>query len=121
MAVGVIKILIDKGYKVAICEQVEDPKTAVGVVKREVVQVVTPGTVMGTTMLKESESNYIASLSQFDDGSFVVVYNDLSTGENRLILIQHGWDAVIHELYNQSIKEIVISSKLPEPDRKSVV
>ena len=41
-----IKILIDKGYKVAICEQVEDPKTAKGVVKREVVQVITPGTVM---------------------------------------------------------------------------
>jgi len=119
-AEGYIKILIDKGYKVAICEQVENPKTAVGVVKREVVQVVTPGTVMGTTMLKEAESNYIASLSQFEDGSFVIVYNDLSTGENRLILIQHGWDAVIHELYNQSIKEIVISSKLPEPLQKEL-
>ena len=75
-----IKNLVDKGYKVAVCEQVEDPKDAVGVVKREVVQVITPGTVMESTMLRENESNYLASLSHFEDGSFVIVYNDLSTG-----------------------------------------
>ncbi|RKQ37555.1 DNA mismatch repair protein MutS [Oceanobacillus halophilus] len=109
-----IKTLIEKGYKVAICEQVEDPKTAKGVVKREVVQLITPGTVMESNMLSESENNYIASLSHFQDGSFVIVYNDLSTGENRIALISHGWDAVIHELYNQPIREIVISSNLPE-------
>ncbi|WP_249869711.1 DNA mismatch repair protein MutS [Oceanobacillus saliphilus] len=109
-----IKTLIEKGYKVAICEQVEDPKTAKGVVKREVVQLITPGTVMESNMLKESENNYIASLSHFNDGSYVIVYNDLSTGENHLTLINHGWDAVIHELYNQPIKEIVISSNLPD-------
>src|SRR5690625_5204929 len=108
-----IKTLVDKGYKVAICEQVQDPKDAVGVVKREVVQVITPGTVMESTMLREDESNYLASLSHFEDGSYVIVYNDLSTGENRLALITNGWDAVIHELFNQTIKEIVISSKLP--------
>ncbi len=109
-----IKTLIEKGYKVAICEQVEDPKTAKGVVKREVVQLITPGTVMESAMLREGENNYIASLSHFQDGSYVVVYHDLSTGENRLALIMDGWDAVIHELYNQPIKEIVISSNLPE-------
>ncbi|RDW17765.1 DNA mismatch repair protein MutS [Oceanobacillus chungangensis] len=109
-----IKTLIEKGYKVAICEQVEDPKTAKGVVKREVVQLITPGTVMESNMLKEGENNYIASLSQFKDGSYVIVYNDLSTGENNITVISHGWDAVIHELYNQPIKEIVISSNLPE-------
>src|SRR5699024_10189091 len=115
-----IKKLVDKGYKVAICEQVEDPKEAVGVVKREVVQVVTPGTVMESTMLNESESNYIASLSHFDDGSFVVVYNDLSTGENRLALITTGWATVIHELFNQSVKEIVISSTFPAEFQKQL-
>src|SRR5690625_5094246 len=113
-AEGYIKKLIEKGYKVAICEQVEDPKEAKGVVKREVVQVITPGTVMESSMLNDRESNYIASLSQFKDGSYVIVYNDLSTGENRLALIKNGWEAVLHELFNQSIKEIVISSKLPE-------
>lgn len=109
-----IKTLIDKGYKVAICEQVEDPKTAKGVVKREVVQIVTPGTVMSETMLNEGENNYLASLSHFQDGSYVVVYNDLSTGENRIMIIKEGWEAVLHELYNQPISEIVISSTLDE-------
>lgn len=108
-----IKILIEKGYKVAICEQVEDPKTAKGVVKREVIQLITPGTVMEKAMLNEKENNYIASLSHFDS-SYVLVYSDLSTGENQLALIELGWDGVIHELYNQPIKEIVVSSKLPE-------
>ncbi|MFS0751770.1 DNA mismatch repair protein MutS [Oceanobacillus sp. 1P07AA] len=109
-----IKTLIDRGYKVAICEQVEDPKTAKGVVKREVIQMITPGTVMESTMLTDGENNYIGSLSHFQDGSYVIVYNDLSTGENRIALINDGWDAVIHEFYNQPIKEIVISSNLPE-------
>lgn len=109
-----IKTLIDKGYKVAICEQVEDPKTAKGVVKRAVVQIITPGTVMSEAMLKEEENNYLASLSHFKDGTYVVVYHDLSTGENQMTLIEDGWDAVIHELFNQPIKEIVISSGLNE-------
>lgn len=109
-----IKTLIDKGYKVAICEQVEDPKEAKGVVKREVVQIITPGTVMSESMLKEGENNYLCSLSHFQDGSFVIAYNDLSTGENRVALIEDGWDAVLHELYNQPIREIVISSTLEE-------
>ena len=113
-----IKNLIEKGYKVAVCEQVEDPKTAKGVVKREVVQVITPGTVMSQSMLKDSENNYISSLSQFQDGTYVIVYNDLSTGENRLALIEDGWEAVIHELYNQPIREIVISSSLSEEYQK---
>lgn len=116
-AANYIKNLIGKGYKVAICEQVEDPKLAKGVVKREVVQLITPGTVMEENMLSDKENNYIASLSYFNDGSYVIVYNDLSTGENSIALVTNGWDAVIHELYNQPIKEIVISSKMP-PDRQ---
>ncbi len=115
-----IKTLVDRGYKVAICEQVEDPKDAVGVVKREVVQIVTPGTVMESAMLDESESNYIVSLSHFDDGSFVLAYSDLSTGENKLTLVTEGWDAVIHELFHQSAKEIVIGESLPDKYQKEI-
>ena len=48
----------------------------------------------------------------------MIAYNDLSTGENRIAFINNGWDAVIHELYNQPIKEIVVSSKLPEELQK---
>ncbi|MBC5636042.1 DNA mismatch repair protein MutS [Ornithinibacillus sp. BX22] len=115
-----IKNLVEKGYKVAICEQVEDPKTAKGVVKREVVQLITPGTVMESAMLNERNNNYIASLSHFHDGSFVIVYCDLSTGESRIAQIASGFDRVIHEFYNQPIKEIVISSELPEELQKQL-
>ena len=54
--------LIAKGYKVAICEQVEDPATAKGLVKRDIVRVVTPGTVIESSMLQDDRNNYIASL-----------------------------------------------------------
>lgn len=113
-AEGYIKTLVDRGYKVAICEQVEDPKTAKGVVKREVVQMVTPGTVMESSMLQENESNYIASLSQFKDGSYVIVYHELSTGESQLILIEDDFTLVIHELAKQQTKELVVASTLPD-------
>ena len=54
--------LINKGYKVAICEQVEDPAAAKGIVKREVIQIVTPGTAMTGSVLNDKENNYIASV-----------------------------------------------------------
>ncbi|CQR47617.1 DNA mismatch repair protein MutS [Paraliobacillus sp. PM-2] len=109
-----IKNLVEKGYKIAICEQVEDPKTAKGVVKREVVQLITPGTIMEGTMLDEKENNYLASISQFDEHTFVIAYNDLSTGENSVAQIEFGWEQVISELYNRPIKEIVVSEELDE-------
>ncbi|MRH42636.1 DNA mismatch repair protein MutS [Aquibacillus halophilus] len=113
-AANYIRNLVEKGYKVAICEQVEDPKTAKGVVKREVVQLITPGTVMEGTMLDEKENNYLASISGYEDGSFIISYNDLSTGENSIATIQSGWTAVLSELFNRPVKEIVISSSLLE-------
>ncbi|MFD2925603.1 DNA mismatch repair protein MutS [Halobacillus naozhouensis] len=102
--------LIDKGFKVAICEQVEDPKAAKGVVKREVVQLITPGTVMEGSMLDEKENNYLASVTEFKDGTFTVSYNDLTTGENSIALISTGFDAVMSELFNRPVKEVVIAS-----------
>ncbi|MFQ9873349.1 MAG: DNA mismatch repair protein MutS, partial [Oscillospiraceae bacterium] len=72
--------LIKKGYKVAVCEQLEDPKTAKGLVKRDVIRVITPGTVVENSMLDESSNNYIASV--FVDGEQVgVCFCDVSTGE----------------------------------------
>ncbi|MCZ0702635.1 DNA mismatch repair protein MutS [Natronobacillus azotifigens] len=113
-AANYIKNLVEKGYKVAICEQVEDPKEAKGVVKREVVQLITPGTVMEGNMLDEKENNYLASISQFDLDTFVLTYNDLSTGENSAAIIETGWERVVSELFNRPIKEIVIAKDLPE-------
>lgn len=109
-----IKTLVDKGYKVAICEQVEDPKEAKGVVKREVVQIITPGMVMDSSMLNEVESNYIASVSRYDTDEFVIVYHELSTGEFQLILIEDQFESIVHELDKQQVKEIVVDSNFPE-------
>lgn len=72
--------LIEKGYKVAICEQVEDPKEAKGIVKREVIRVVTPGTTMNAQGLDEAKNNYIMSIVCMD-GRFGVSVADISTGE----------------------------------------
>ena len=59
---GYLNKLVSKGYKVAICEQVEDPKTAEGLVKREVIRVVTPGTNLDTKALDASKNNYLMSI-----------------------------------------------------------
>ncbi len=72
--------LIEKGYKVAICEQVEDPKDAVGIVKRDVVKIITPGTITETSMLDEKKNNYILAICE-QKGSYGVAYADVSTGE----------------------------------------
>lgn len=85
--------LIEKGYKVAICEQVEDPSKAKGIVKRDVVRVVTPGTILEGTMLDESKNNYICSV-RMDVNSAGIVFADVSTGEIKATYISDGDIAV---------------------------
>lgn len=109
-----IKALIEKGFKVAICEQVEDPKTAKGVVKREVVQVITPGTVMEGAMLEDKENNYLAMVHQIDHHCFALAYTDMSTGETFVMEVTKGWSALLSELYNRPIKEVVVKDDLAE-------
>ena len=72
--------LVAKGYKVAICEQTEDPKKATGLVKREVVRVVTPGTVTDAGLLTENKNNYLAALA-VGEGGYGLGFADISTGE----------------------------------------
>ena len=71
--------LVSKGYKVAICEQVEDPKTVKGIVKREVVRIVTPGTITSSSALDEKKNNYIISIIEVDD-MFGIAICDVTTG-----------------------------------------
>ena len=71
---------IKAGYKVAICEQVEDPKKAKGIVKREIIRVVTPGTIINPNILDEKSNNYLASISEMND-RYGFAHVDLSTGE----------------------------------------
>ena len=75
-----IQKLIEKGYKVAICEQLEDPSQAKGIVERGIVRIITPGTVSELSMLKENEDSYILSIYE-KDKKIGVAYADVSTGK----------------------------------------
>ncbi|MGN0504760.1 MAG: DNA mismatch repair protein MutS [Ruminococcus sp.] len=77
---GYIAKLVAKGYKVAICEQTEDPATAKGIVKRDIIRVITPGTVMEANMLDESKNNYICS-AYYENNSIGICFCDVSTGQ----------------------------------------
>ena len=102
--------LIEKGYKVAICEQVEDPASAKGIVKRDVVQIVTPGTAMASSMLSEKENNYIASVYAGED-KFGLSYCDISTGEIALTLIggTSARESVVNELVKINAREVILN------------
>lgn len=117
---GYIARLIEKGYKVAICEQVEDPATAKGLVKRDIIRVVTPGTVLEDSMLDESRNNYLASLI-FDGKDYGLSFIDASTGSVNVTEIK-GADAdnrVMSELGRFTPKEIITVQKFAE--KKEVV
>ncbi|MEF9951191.1 MAG: DNA mismatch repair protein MutS [Clostridium sp.] len=79
-AEGYIGRLVEKGYKVAICEQVEDPSKAKGIVKRDVIKIVTPGTLIDSNLLEDNKNNYIASVYVLED-RFSLAFCDISTGE----------------------------------------
>lgn len=103
--------LINKGYKVAICEQVEDPKIAQGIVKREVIQIISPGTIMNGDLLDENSNNFIGNVRDFDH-SYVLTYADLSTGEIFVTLIDHSREALLNEILSLNIKEIIQDDKV---------
>ncbi|MCP3739210.1 DNA mismatch repair protein MutS [Rossellomorea sp. BNER] len=115
-----IEQLINKGYKVAICEQTEDPKHAKGVVRREVVQLVTPGTVMEGKGLSDKENNYIATLTQLADTTYGLAYSDLSTGESKVTQISNVFTDVLNELATIGAKEIVIDPDFSEERQRQL-
>ena len=100
--------LIKKGYKVAICEQLEDPKTAKGIVKRDIVEVISYGTVINTNSLNEKENNYIGCLYDFSYG-FVLTYSDITTGEVYSELLTNNTDDVIYKILSLDIKELIVN------------
>ena len=114
-AEGYIARLVEKGYKVAICEQVEDPATAKGIVKRDIVRIVTPGTVIEGEMLDEGRNNYLASVYE-KSGKIGVCFADASTGEAHVTELS-GED-MYAELQNEIMRfapsEILIDAKLKD-------
>ena len=102
--------LVGRGYKVAICEQTEDPASAKGIVKREVIRIVTPGTVTSSSMLDEKENNYIASVFA-DETKIGLAYCDISTGEIHLTTIEGstGIENLTNELVKINAKEVLLN------------
>ena len=105
--------LIEKGYKVAICEQVEDPKQAKGIVKREVIRVVTPGTVIESNLLEEKKNNYIMAI--YKSGLyFGISVCDISTGEflTTQIVEHNNFARLLDEISRYSPAEIIVSDMM---------
>ncbi|MGM0302868.1 DNA mismatch repair protein MutS [Enterococcus sp. AZ048] len=117
-AQGYIDTLVEQGYKVAICEQMEDPKQAKGMVKREVVQLITPGTLMEGKGIEAKANNFLTAVTQVKD-KFGFAYVDLSTGELKTALL-HDEEAVMNEATALQTKEIVLGSEIPEGLQKNL-
>ena len=102
--------LIKKGFKVAICEQLEDPKNTKGIVKRDIIEVISSGTIINANSLNEKENNYIGSLYDFNYG-YALTYSDITTGEVYSSLYESNTD-IIYKLLSLEIKELVVDSNL---------
>ena len=112
---GYIAKLIEKGYRVAICEQLEDPKLAKGLVKRDVIRIISPGTVLEDTLLADSQSNYLAAVyAEKNDWGFC--YTDISTGEFKVTEFSGAGsedrDRIYDEIYRVQPKEMLVSESL---------
>ena len=100
-----INRLVERGYKVAICEQVEDPKTAKGMVKREVVRVVTPGTNLNTQALDETKNNYIMAIVYLSN-RYGIAIADVTTGDFMVTEVEKS-RTLLDEIYKFSPAEII--------------
>jgi DNA mismatch repair protein MutS len=110
-AEGYIARLIEKGYKVAICEQMEDPADVKGMVRREIVRIVTPGTVMDSKLLGESLNNYIVSIV-YSNAQYGFTACDISTGELYTTRMEDSAELVLDELNAYNPAEIIASDAL---------
>src|SRR5574344_992070 len=100
--------LIQRGYRVGMCEQLEDPKYATGIVKRDLIQIVSIGTTNDS--LNEHDFNYIGALIDFNH-AFALAYTDISTGITYVTLIEHNNTKVTSEIVSIGIKELIVNPK----------
>ncbi len=111
---GYLAKLIEKGFKVAICEQVEDPALAKGIVRREVVRLVTAGTVIDTTVLSEKNNNYIACIVEYQT-TLGLAYADITTGQ--MIVMDFSKDEqglLLDQIKTNQFAEIILSDSVRE-------
>ena len=106
-----IEKLVEKGYKIAICEQLEDPKTVKGTVKRGVVDVISKGSVVNLESLNEHDNNYIASVLDLNY-LYLITYADISTGELKSLSISHHKENLTNEILHLGIKEVILENNL---------
>ena len=104
-----IEKLIEKGYKVAICEQTEDPKNAKGIVKRDIVQVITSGTRMNSDFIDDGSNNFIGAILDLKY-CYVVCYCDITTGEVYSFIKERDNDLLLNEILERNIKEVVVNT-----------
>ncbi len=109
---GYIAKLVEKGYKVAICEQMEDPGIAKGIVRRDIIRVVTPGTVTDVKMLDETKNNYLASLYR-QDVFTCIVFADVTTGELTIspTVVGDDWNRLYSEIAKFAPSEMILNEK----------
>lgn len=108
-----IEKLVSKGYRIAICEQLEDPSTAKGMVKRGVVQVISKGTVVDYEMLKGYDNNYIGGVLDFTN-LYTITYSDISTGSLYITEIPKDEDKLINTILNLNLKEVIFQKDTNE-------
>lgn len=106
-----IEKLVDRGYKIGICEQLEDPRTTKGIVKRDIIQIISKGTLIDGDALNEKENNYIGNIVDFNH-AYGVSYADISTGEITVFLSEHNISKVVSEVVSIGIKEVIVTSKV---------
>ncbi len=111
-AAGYIETLVRKGHKVAICEQTEDPKAVKGIVKREVVKIITPGTMMEGKTVDANTNHFIGSIDQLDGGFYALAYLDLATGEGKVERVEGDERTLIAEIEALGMKEVVVDERL---------
>jgi DNA mismatch repair protein MutS len=111
-AAGYIETLVRKGYKVAICEQTEDPKAVKGIVKREVVKIITPGTMTEGKTIDANTNHFIGSADIIDGNKYALAYLDLATGEGKVECVEGDERTLIAEIEALGMKEVVVNEGL---------
>lgn len=106
-----IEKLVNKGFKVAICEQLEDPKKTKDMVKRGVIEVISKGTILDPELLNEHDNHYIASIIDYDY-IYSICYADISTGDIYSTIIPHNKEKLLNTILNLGILEIVLKENL---------
>ena len=106
-----IEKLVEKGYRIGICEQLEDPKETIGLVERGLTQIISKGTVIDSESLKENEFNYIGNIMDFDT-NYSICYTDITTGIIYVTMLSHNNVNLVSEIVSLGLKEVVVNNKI---------